>query len=268
VIDGGKKNVLGVFVDVVDYEAAVQRVISAAQGGRPYGVTALAVHGVMTGVQDPIHAFRLNEMEMVVPDGQPVRWALNLLHSAGLEDRVYGPEFTLRVCAAAADLGLPVYFYGSKERVLGSLIERLRGRFPSLEIAGSDPSLFRQTSAEEKDAIARRIRESGARITFVGLGCPRQEVWAYEYRKELSMPVIAVGAAFDFHAGTLPQAPPPMQRLGLEWLFRLVNEPRRLWRRYLFLSPYYSSLLALQAMRLWKPDPGRARPPEGELRYG
>lgn len=266
-IDAGKKNVLGVMIDAVDYEAAVDRVISAARERRAYGVTALAVHGVMTGVQDPFHAFRLNDLEMVVPDGQPVRWALNLLHSTALEDRVYGPNLTLHLCGGAAEAGLPVYFYGSRSSVLASLIRELKRKFPKLDIAGSEPSLFRQTSVDEKAGIVSRIRRSGARLTFVGLGCPRQEVWAYEYRKDLSMPVIAVGAAFDFHAGTLAQAPASLQRLGLEWCFRLAKEPRRLWRRYLLLNPYYSALVLLQAASLWSPN-SNASPPVGELRYG
>lgn len=255
-------------VDAVDYEAAVDRVVFAAQEHRPYGVTALAVHGVMTGVQDRAHAFRLNELEMVVPDGQPVRWALNILHSARLADRVYGPDLTLHLCAAAESAKLPVYFYGSKESVLGPLLAELKRRFPRLEIAGYEPSLFRRTTEEEKQDIVKRIRESGARITFVGLGCPRQEVWAFEYRKALSMPVIAVGAAFDFHAGSLAQAPALLQRLGLEWLFRLRHEPRRLWKRYLYLNPYYLALFGLQASRLWRPGTTFAPPAGGPENYG
>jgi exopolysaccharide biosynthesis WecB/TagA/CpsF family protein len=268
VIDRGKHNVLGVLVDAVDYDAAVQKILHAAVAGEPYGATALAVHGVMTGVLDAAHRYRLNHLDLAVPDGQPVRWALNALHHAGLGDRVYGPELTLRLCDGAARQGLPVYFYGSERAVLDALVRNLQARFPHLVVAGSHPSRFRVTTDEEKREIVARIRGSGARLVFVGLGCPRQETWVYEYRRELGLPAIAVGAAFDFHAGTLPQAPRRLQDLGLEWLFRLIKEPRRLWKRYLYLNPYYAWLLMLQRSGAWKPDPRSARPPERNCNYG
>jgi exopolysaccharide biosynthesis WecB/TagA/CpsF family protein len=206
----------------------------------------------MTGHQDADQRFRLNHFDLVVPDGQPVRWALNLLHGTGLEDRVYGPNLMLRICAAAARDDLPIYLYGSKPEVLAALTRNLQAKFPALRIAGAEPSRFRKLTESEKAETVARIRASGARIVFAGLGCPRQEVWAYEYRDQLSMPVIAVGAAFDFHAGNLAQAPAWMQKRGLEWLFRLRTEPRRLWRRYLILNPWYASLLVMQWSRMRK----------------
>ena len=140
----GKRNLLGVLIDVVDYEAAVEQVIEAAMVGRPLGLSALAVHGVMTGVLDRAQRCRLNRLELVVPDGQPVRWALNLLHNAKLRDRVYGPELTLRVCGRAADERLPIYLYGSTAEVLETLAAKLTDRFSGLEIAGLQPSKFQQ----------------------------------------------------------------------------------------------------------------------------
>ncbi|HVZ15726.1 MAG TPA: WecB/TagA/CpsF family glycosyltransferase [Terriglobales bacterium] len=266
-IDRGKQNIAGVLIDAVDYDAAVARIVSAAKERRSMAVSALAVHGVMTGVLDDTHRYRLNHLDLVVPDGQPVRWALNSLHKAGLSDRVYGPNLTLKLCEAAAAESLPIYLYGSKASVLSELSRNLCQRFPGLKIAGAEPSRFRCLSEEEKLEVAQRISESGARITFVGLGCPRQEVWVYEYRDLLKMPMLAVGAAFDFHARTVPQAPEFLQRAGLEWLFRLVREPRRLWRRYLFLNPYYTMLVLSQAAGLRRFDP-EATPPTAELRYG
>src|SRR3954463_12756060 len=194
-------------VDAIDYEAVVERIIGAAHERRSMSVSALAVHGVMTGVLDPAHRYRLNHLDLVVPDGQPVRWALNGLYKTRLTDRVYGPTLTLKLCETAAAESLPVYFYGSQPNVLYELSRNLCERFPNLKIAGSQPSRFRPLSASEKLEVAQRIVDSGAQLTFVGLGCPRQEVWAYEYRDLLPMPIIAVGAAFDFHAQTLPQAP-------------------------------------------------------------
>lgn len=266
--DSGKQNVVGVLIDGVDYESAVARIMSAAVGERPYSVSALAVHGVMTGVGDAEHRYRLNHLDLVTPDGQPVRWALNVLHKTRLSDRVYGPTLMLEVCAEAARLGLPIYLYGSNRAVLDDLGTRLIERWPELVVAGSEPSKFRTTSPAEKQEIAVRIRASGAKLTFVGLGCPRQETFAHEYRDALGMPVIAVGAAFDYHAGHMDEPPMWIQKRGLQWLYRLGQDPARLWRRYLLLNPAYLTLLALQALRLWRPDPHRTVQPAGEKLYG
>ena len=266
-IDRGKQNLLGVLIDAVDYEGAVKRIMSAAQAERGLAATALAVHGVMTGVGDKAHRYRLNHFDLVTPDGQPVRWALNLLHGSKLPDRVYGPNLTLEVCKEAARQGIPIYFYGSRQEVLDKLTKNLETQFPGLVIAGSEPSKFRRSSEEEKQDIAERIRASGAQITFVGLGCPRQEVFAYEYKDLLQMPVIAVGAAFDYHAGLLDEPPQWMQDNGLHWFYRLVQEPGRLWRRYLVLNSYFVGLFTLQALRLWCPNASSAVPPQEEIRY-
>jgi len=248
-IDHGKKNILGIGVSAVDYDGAVDAIVAAAREGRSYKAAALAVHGVMTGVLDREHRWRLNGFDLIAPDGQPVRWAMNLMHACGLRDRVYGPNLMLEVCARAAREGLPVYLYGSRSEVLEPLEENLKRQFPDITIAGSRPSLFRRSTEAEKHEIAREIEATGARIVFVGLGCPRQEVWVHEYADMLTCPSIAVGAAFDFHAGLLKQAPDWMQERGLEWLFRLTQEPRRLWRRYLCLNPLYVALFVAQMIR-------------------
>jgi len=266
-LDAGKRNILGILMNVIDYEAAVERIIRAAAERRGIAVSALAVHGLMTGVLDSEQKFRLNHFDLLVPDGQPVRWVLNGLHRAGLRERVYGPNLTLNVCARAAQEGIPVYFYGSTPEILGALRENLEAKFPRLLIAGMHASKFRRLHFEEKAEVATQILASGAMITFVGLGCPRQESFAYEFREHLHMPILAVGAAFPFLAGLTPQAPNWMQNAGLEWLFRLVAEPRRLWRRYLLLNPAYLLLVALQALRLSNfSTSGRA--PSHELRFG
>jgi N-acetylglucosaminyldiphosphoundecaprenol N-acetyl-beta-D-mannosaminyltransferase len=267
-IDKGKHNVLGILVNAIDYEAAVAKIIAAAKASQPCSVSALAVHGIMTGAQDATHRYRLNRFDLIVPDGQPVRWALNLLHHTQLADRVYGPNLTLKVCEQAAQQQLPIYLYGSKPDVLERLEANLRRHFPDLQIAGKQPSRFRHTTSEEKMSVVNDIRHSGARITLVGLGCPRQEVWAYEYSADLGMPVMAVGAAFDFHAGTLAQAPSCLQKMGMEWLFRLTREPKRLWRRYIILNPQYLGLLALQVTKLHIIDPASGHQPMQPVLYG
>ena len=268
VIDHGKKNLLGVAVDAVDYEAAVSRIISSAKAGEKCTTAALAVHGVMTAVLDAEYRYRLNNLDLAVPDGQPVRWAINLLHQTKLRDRVYGPTLSLKVCEAAAAEGLPVFFYGSRLSVVEQLVANLSSRFSGLRVAGFEPSRFRTLSSGERDQIVREIRGSGAMITFVGLGCPRQEVWAYEFGDRLAMPTVAVGAAFDFHAGYLKQAPSVLQRAGLEWAFRLAMEPRRLWRRYLILNPQYVMLVGLQLTRLRRFDVNDACAPVSEELFG
>jgi N-acetylglucosaminyldiphosphoundecaprenol N-acetyl-beta-D-mannosaminyltransferase len=246
----GKRNVLGILIDVVDYEAAVDFVFKCVRHKRGAIISALAVHGVMTGKMDPEHKFRLNSFDLLVPDGQPVRWVMNWLYGTKLRDRVYGPTLMQQVCERAAGDATPIYLYGSTKTILASLVESLTMKFPGIRIVGSEPSAFRKLSPDEKTAIEQRIRLTGASIIFVGLGCPRQEIFAYELRKAVSVPVLAVGAAFPLLAGLLPQAPCWMQRLGLEWLFRLLVEPRRLWRRYLYLNPAYLVLVALQRLGL------------------
>jgi exopolysaccharide biosynthesis WecB/TagA/CpsF family protein len=262
-----KRNVLGVLVDAVDYEGAAKEILRAARERRAFSVSALAVHGVMTGVLNRKHRYRLNHFDLLLPDGQPVRWAMRLLYGTKLRDRVYGPQLTLELCRAVAQEGLAVYFYGSTPEVLADLCANLRRRFPGLTIAGTAPSKFRRLSLAEKEDTARQIQGSGADMVFVGLGCPRQEVWAYEFARLVSMPVLAVGAAFAFHAGTISQAPSWMQDAGLEWLFRLGTEPRRLWKRYLLLNPAYLVLLLLQAVKLCGFSDG-GRQPESELPFG
>jgi exopolysaccharide biosynthesis WecB/TagA/CpsF family protein len=251
----GKRSVLGVLVDVVDYEAATAQIMEAARERRPYAVTALAVHGVMTGVQDPPHNARLNSFDLVTPDGQPVRGALNLLYRAGLTDRVYGPTLTLKVIEQAAAEGLPIYLYGSTQPTLDRLVPALERMFPALKIAGVESSKFRGSHPGEAAEIAERIKASGARIVFVGLGCPRQEVFTYAMRPLLDMPLLAVGAAFDYHAGLLKNPPEWMQKYALEWLWRLGLEPKRLWKRYILLNPNYLARLAAQKTGLWKAKP-------------
>ena len=239
-------NVLGTRVSICTYASVTDVVIDHARRAAPLGVAFQPVHGITTAWLDPAYGRVLNALDVVAPDGQPVRWALNRLHAAGLTDRVYGPELTLSVCAAAAAAQLPVFLYGTTDAVLERFRAALAARFPGLTVAGTLAPPFRPVTPEEDAAHVRAIRESGARIVFVGLGCPRQERWVLEHRAAVGVPLLAVGAAFDFISGTKPWAPAWMQARGLEWLFRLASEPRRLAGRYLLLNPLYASLVALQ----------------------
>jgi len=267
-IDRGIGNVLGVGVHAVDYESAVSRIIESAKAGRRCTTSALAVHGVMTGALDSVHRYRLNHLDLVVPDGRPVCWALNLLHRAGLRDVVFGPRLTGLLCEEAARQDIPVYFYGSTGETLAKLQANLLQKFPGIVIAGMEPSKFRKLTEEEQLEAAQRIRDSGAGILFAGLGCPRQEVFAFEMGNLLSIPILAVGAAFDYHAGLLTDTPRFLERLGLRWLHRLVQEPRRLWRRYLITNTQFVVMFLAQWLHLWRPRLEDTTQPAGNLRFG
>lgn len=250
IIDYGKYPVLGVCISAVNYAYCVQRIIDAAQRRTPFSVTALAVHGVMTGFLDPVHQRRLNGFDLAVPDGQPLRWALKWMHRIALPNRVRGTNLTLQILRACEEQKISVYFYGSTLQTVIQLVDNLHQTFPTLHIAGYEPSRFRRLSqAEKHDAIAR-ITQSGASLVFVGLGCPRQEVWVYEYVKHLRMPLVAVGAVFDFRA-KMQEAPYWMQENGLEWVYRLWREPKRLWKRYIFLNPLFLAFLLLERFSIY-----------------
>lgn len=238
-------DLLGVGVHATTYANAVATIVSAARAKRRCTVSALAVHGVMIGAGDPQHRARLNALDLITPDGQPVRWALNWLHGARLPDRVYGPFLMRDVCAEAEREGLSIFLYGSDERTLEALQARLRLKYPALRLAGVRPSRFRRATEVEWQEDIALLRASEADIIFCGLGCPRQETWAYEMGHHVHKPLLAVGAAFAFHAGTLSMAPAWMQRWGLEWAYRLSREPGRLWKRYLV----YNTLFVFGVLR-------------------
>ena len=205
---------------------------------------------------------RLNSFEIVAPDGQPVRWALNWLHRAKLADRVYGPELMLRLCERAAKEDVSIYLYGgASDEILRDLKTNLLQKYPNLVIAGAESPPFRHLTAEEDDAVVKRINESGAGIVFIGLGCPKQDHFAFEHRDRLQSVQACVGAAFDFHAGRTSMAPAWMQRRGLEWFYRLCREPRRLWRRYLVTNTLFLKKLLSQWMLGVRKEPAVAASP-------
>jgi N-acetylglucosaminyldiphosphoundecaprenol N-acetyl-beta-D-mannosaminyltransferase len=228
-----KLDLFGVGVTPTTYDDAVDLIVAAAERRESAIVACQAVHAVVTACQDPALRERVNSFELVAPDGQPVRWALNWLHGAGLTDRVYGPELMLRLCKEACRRGVSVYLYGGTHAVLDLLVRRLLADFPDLCISGAEAPPFRRLTAEEDEEAIARIDRSGAGIVFIGLGCPKQDHFAYEHRSRIHAVQVCVGAAFDFHAGVKPMAPRWMQQHGLEWLFRLASEPRRLAWRYL-----------------------------------
>jgi exopolysaccharide biosynthesis WecB/TagA/CpsF family protein len=228
-----KYDLFGVRVAASNYDQIVDLVVRAAEERVAAIVSLHAVHAIIESSRDPSLLEKVNRFDAVLPDGQPVRWALNSLHGVRLRERVYGPELMLRLCLRAAGEGIPIYLYGGMPEVLEQLQERLLAQYPKLQIAGAKSPPFRALTADEDAAVVRQINESGAGILFIGLGCPKQDHFAAEHADRIIPVQVCVGAAFDFHAGAQPMAPAWMQRRGLEWVYRLSREPRRLWRRYL-----------------------------------
>jgi exopolysaccharide biosynthesis WecB/TagA/CpsF family protein len=244
-----KVPLFGIGVSVTDYAGASAAILEAARERRSLAVSALATHGLTEAARNTEFGDLVNSIELVTPDGQPVRWAMNLLHRTALSERVYGPDLVAAVCSAAADEHMSVYLYGSTPETCRAVAEELPRRYPGLRIAGEHPDRFREATPEEDADDVRRIRESGADIVLVGRGCPRQERWVAQHRGRVAAPMLAVGAAFDYIAGNLPRPPRYLQRAGLEWLFRLSHEPRRLFRRYLVHNSLFCLMLAREVLQ-------------------
>lgn len=234
-----KCSLFGIDYSVTDYDEASGVIVEHGKQNKSFGVSALAVHGLMTAYHNATLKEKVNKLDLVVPDGQPVRWALNGIHRVGLADRVYGPELTLWVLRKSNESDLKVYLFGSKEATCALLVKYINQNFPKLTVVGVHPDRFREATPEEDNDDIRKINNSRANIVLVGRGCPRQEVWVSDHLGKVNAAMMAVGAAFDFLAGTSKQAPGWMQRVGLEWLFRLVQEPKRLWRRYLVTNSQF-----------------------------
>jgi N-acetylglucosaminyldiphosphoundecaprenol N-acetyl-beta-D-mannosaminyltransferase len=259
-----RAEVLGVPLAVTDYGAVLDWMAAVVAARRRVWVTAAAVNLVMSARENPAAGRALRDATLVVPDGQPLVWALHLLgHPAAT--RVYGPDLMALHCARAAEDGTPVYLYGGREEsALELLTRRLRERYPGLVIAGGHAPPFRPLTTEEQDRVAADINGSGAGVVWVGTGQPKQEMWMSAMRPRLEAPVlVGVGAAFDFHAGLVPQAPPWMGRHGLEWTYRLAREPRRLWRRYLRYNPLFVAAFSRQYLEQRRAERAQQPPRAG-----
>jgi N-acetylglucosaminyldiphosphoundecaprenol N-acetyl-beta-D-mannosaminyltransferase len=242
------RRILGMRVDATSYDAAAEQVITWAKAGESRYVCVSTVHMVMEGHDRAEFQRIVNAADLVTPDGMPLVWGLKLLGIPSAT-RVYGPDLTPVVCEHAAREGVPVGFYGGTPEVLDRMIANLTARYPGLQVVYRHSPPFRPLTAEEEAREIEEIRASGARILFVGLGCPKQEQWMAARRGRIDAVMLGVGAAFDFLAGAKRQAPDLIQSLGLEWLFRLATEPRRLWRRYLYNNPRFVVLFAAQVLK-------------------
>lgn len=241
-------SILDVPIHATSYTEATDQILAWARAGESRCVYAANVHSVIEAQDHGDFLDLLRRADLNTPDGMPLVWMLRLKgHRA--QERVYGPALTLHLLAAAAAVGFPVGFFGSSPEVLDMLVTRMRERFPGLNISYIFSPPFRPMTAQEDAAIIEDIRAASVRILFIGLGCPKQERWADAHRETVGAVKIAVGAAFDFHAGVKPQAPAWMQRAGLEWLFRLLHEPGRLWKRYLHSNPRFIILALRELLR-------------------
>lgn len=237
--------VLGSSIDAGGLGEVVDRLLAWSASRVSRYVAICNVHVVVTAWRDPDFQRVINCADLATPDGAPIAWALRRLGFWN-QGRVSGPELMEQLFSRCADRDVPVYFFGSTAQTLKAMEERIRERFRGLSIAGMESPPFRDLTAEEDEAAIARINRSGAGIVLVGLGCPKQERWMAAHRGRVHAVMIGVGAAFDFFAGSVPRAPLWMQKHGLEWLHRLLSEPRRLWKRYLLTNTLFIIGMAKQ----------------------
>lgn len=246
-------DVLGVGVSAINMQMAVAEIERWIGAGEQHYVCVTGVHGVMESQRDPALKEIHNRSGLTTPDGMPMVWAGKKAGAADIT-RVYGPDLMLEVLALAAERGWRSFFYGAGPGVAEQLAARLSARYPGLQVAGTLSPPFRPLTAAEDEEVVAMINAADTDLLWVGLSTPKQERWMAAHVGRVRAPVLlGVGAAFDMHAGLLPQAPPWMQRNGLEWLYRLAKEPRRLWRRYLGNNPRFAAMILRDPPTLREP---------------
>ena len=252
-------SILGVRIDMVDYDSTLSAIRDCIMHhSRGNYICASPVHPIMVAQRDKELKKALLNSLLTVPDGMPVVWAARLL-GGSIRDRVYGPNLMLRLCEMSEREGYSIFLYGGSPETLEKLGENLRARFAGLKIAGAYSPPFRKLLPEEENGILEMIRVASPDILFVGLGVPKQEKWMLNMCHRVQVPVtLGVGAAFDFISGEKKQAPAWLQKKGLEWFFRLVTEPGRLWSRYLIYNPLFISYFVGQLLS-FRADRSRGR---------
>lgn len=233
-----KSQIMHAVIDALDWDTALGRITAWEKNRESRYVCICNSHSVVTAGQDPVFREVVANADMATPDGAPVAWMLRRLGHAA-QVRINGPDLMWRHCAVAAERGTPIYLYGGMQATLDLLQQRLRSAFPGLVIAGAYSPPFRPLTEEEDAAVVAEINASGAGVVWVGLGCPKQELWMAAHRGRVNAVMVGVGAAFDYHAGTVARAPLWMQHSGFEWAHRLSSEPRRLWKRYLVTNTLF-----------------------------
>lgn len=240
--------VVSLDVDLVSHDSALERVTRLAETGRGAYVCFGTVHMVMESHDSPEFGARVNAADMIVPDGMPLVW-MQRLQKAENPERVRANDLMMLLMAHAEKAGLRVGFYGGRQEGVDAMLERAKREHPRLEIAYAYSPPFRPLTPEEDAEITANINASGTQVLFMGLGCPKQENWMAEHKDRLNCVMLGVGASFDFYAGNVKESPAWLGRLGMEWLYRLIQEPRRLWRRYLILNPRFMWQAARQLFR-------------------
>ena len=242
------RHILGTRIDWTSYKDSTERIIKLVQNVG-YGYVCVAnVHVVMEAYHNPAFKQLINSADIATPDGMPLVWGLKMLGIKNAE-RVYGTKLTFHICEEAQKRDLPIGFFGGAKDVLELMIGNLKAKLPTLNVAYRFSPPFRNITKEEDEETIRKINNSGVKILFVGLGCPKQEIWMSEHKDKFAAVMIGVGAAFDFIAGTKPRAPTWMQNIGLEWFFRMMHEPQRLWKRYLLFNPQFIYLFGKQVLK-------------------
>jgi len=242
------RSVIGTRIDATSYQDAITRIVAWAAASESRYVCFANVHVVMQAHDDSSFRSVVADADLVTPDGIPIVWALRLLR-VPQATQCCGPELMPMLFSAAASRGINIGFYGGSDETLDRLLTKVRIQWPRANIAYAFSPPFRTLTDQEDEIEIKRITDSGVRILFVGLGCPKQERWAAAHKGRLPVVMLGVGAAFDFLAGTKPVAPALMRRVGLEWIFRFVTEPKRLWRRYLYHNPRFLVRLAFQVLQ-------------------
>lgn len=244
-------SVLGSYIDALSWDEAINTIFSWGQNHESRYVAICNVHSVVTALQDKTHSNILNAADMATCDGMPITWSLRKL-GYQTQQRINGPDLMWKYCEVAEKAGQKIYFYGSTDDTLRLLKTKLDASFPALKIAEMYSPPFRELTEIEDTEIVKRLNDSGANVIFIGLGCPRQELWMHQHRGKINAVMIGVGAAFNYHAGTIQRAPLWMQNAGLEWLHRLASDPRRLWKRYLVTNSIFIVAIAAQLLKLKK----------------
>jgi N-acetylglucosaminyldiphosphoundecaprenol N-acetyl-beta-D-mannosaminyltransferase len=245
---GARASILGVDVCAIDMDDALATIEQWIAARTPNYVCITGVHGVIESQGNARLRGIHNKAGLVTPDGMPLVWMSRALGYRRTR-RVYGPDLMQALSSLSARRGYTQFYYGGNEGVADLLKQALEARYPGLQVVGTHTPPFRALTAEEDEAIVAKINAAKPDIVWVGLSTPKQEYWMAEHLKRVDAPVmIGVGAAFDFLAGLKPQAPRVMQRNGLEWLYRLATEPRRLWRRYLYIVPRFIVLAGAQLL--------------------
>ncbi len=234
-------------IDAITWPEALTRIANWAAARDSRYVCICNAHSVVTAGQDPAFGAVVGQADMATPDGAPVAWMMRKLGFAN-QQRINGPDLMWKYCAEAAQRNESIYLYGGTEETLTVLQAKLAAAFPTLRMAGAYSPPFRALTSAEDAAVVERINASGAGTVWVSLGCPKQELWMAAHRGRIQAVMIGVGAAFDYHAGTIQRAPLWMQNAGLEWLYRLVSEPRRLWKRYLVTNTLFIAGAARQLL--------------------